>query len=228
MVLGVYGAGGLGREVYELALDIQDGTGTSKWEQIVFIADYADKGDICGVPVITFEVFQEQFSKENSEIVIAVGEPQARAKLRNKVESYGYSLATLVHPSARVSRWAKLGKGCVVTYGCYISFSGQLGDNALLQPSCGVGHDVIIEEDCVVSACVRIAGKTTVGKRTYIGMQTVIRENVAIGKDVIIGMGSSVHRDIEAGMVALGNPARPIQRSEGQGVFHRGSDQSCT
>lgn len=219
MILGIYGAGGLGREVYELARDIQDNKETRIWDKIVFIADYSDSHETLGVPMLTFDAFRESFPVESSEIVIAVGEPKVRAELRNRVELCGYSLAVLIHPAARISRWATLGRGCIITYGCNISMA-TVGKNTLFQAFSSLGHDSTVEEDCVISAGSRVSGCSSIGAGTYIGLQSAIREHVCIGQNVIVGMGSCVQHDIESNTIALGNPARAIRRNEKQKVFH--------
>lgn len=219
MILGVYGAGGLGREVYELALDVN--TIEKKWDEFFFIDDAEELSgtEIYGVPVINFDDFKGEYSADKAEIVIAVGEPRIRALLRAKVKNEGYSLGVLVHPLARLSRWAKIEEGAIITYGCNVSCDTYVKSNAFLQPSCGLGHDTCVSEDSVISACARIAGGATVGERVYVGMNAAVKEGITIGNDVIIGMASVVHTIIDDGLIVMGNPARPMRRNESYRVF---------
>lgn len=218
-VLGIYGAQGLGREVYELVLDST--VESERWCKIVFIDDNEKLvgSKVYDIPVISFDVFCNDCTINDSEIAIAVGEPAIRALLRNKVTRKGYHLATIIHPQARVSRWAKLEEGCIVTYDCNISCGTHLGTNSYFQPSCGAGHDTSVGDDSVISACVRIAGNVHVGNQTYIGMHTTVKEGLHIGNNVIVGMSSAVHRDIDDGLIAMGIPARPMRKNEDSRVF---------
>ncbi|MCX6864729.1 MAG: hypothetical protein NTV46_00675 [Verrucomicrobia bacterium] len=50
-----------------------------------------------------------------------------------------------------------------------------------------------------------------VGDRAFIGAYTIMMPNVHIGADTIIAAGSVVTKDIPAGVVAAGNPARVIR-----------------
>lgn len=219
MVLGIYGAGGLGREVYELALDVN--AVKKQWDAFVFIddAETLSGTEIYDVPVMPFASFQEKYGADAAEIAIAVGEPAIRTILRNKVKQGGYALAILVHPSTRLSRWAVLEEGAIITYGCNISCGTHVKTNAYLQPSCGLGHDTIVGEDSVVSACARIAGGVTVGERVYIGMSALLKEGITVGNDVIIGMASVVHKPIDDSLIVMGNPARPMRKNEDNRVF---------
>lgn len=56
------------------------------------------------------------------------------------------------------------------------------------------------------------AGKVVIGKRVFIGMNTLIVNAVNIGDGVVIGAGSIVNRDIPAGEIWAGNPARFVRK----------------
>ena len=132
----------------------------------------------------------------------------------------------LVHPLTRLSRWAKIEEGVIITYGCNISCSTHVKSNVFLQPSCGLGHDTYIGEDSVISACARIAGSVTLGERVYVGMNVVVRECTTIGNDVIISMASVVHKSVDDDLIVMGNPARPMRKNENHSVFyHSGKTQ---
>ncbi len=53
-----------------------------------------------------------------------------------------------------------------------------------------------------------------IGKRAYIGMNSIILPGVSIGEDAIIGAGSVVTRNVDAGTVVAGNPAKVIGKTE--------------
>lgn len=55
-------------------------------------------------------------------------------------------------------------------------------------------------------------GKIHIKKRAYIGCNTVICKPVTIGEDAIVGASSVVTKDIPAGEVWAGNPARFIRK----------------
>ena len=55
----------------------------------------------------------------------------------------------------------------------------------------------------------------------FVGARAVILPGVTIGDGAIVGAGSVVTRDIEAGMVAAGNPARAITSCERYLADHR-------
>ncbi|MCD8103941.1 MAG: acetyltransferase [Lachnospiraceae bacterium] len=216
MVLAIYGAGGLGREVLELAIAVEKKS--PRWEGIVFLDD-RDLGAVRGRRVVSFGSFRREFPKDSVEIAIAVGEPFTRKKLREMVKEAGYSMAVLVHPAAQVAADCTLMEGAVVHYNVFVSSGAVVGENSYLQPSCVVGHDVRIGRDCVISTFGVIAGSCLVGGQTYIGLSAAIKEQTRIGEGSIIGMGSVVMRDVEGNMVTMGNPAKAVRHNDDHKVF---------
>jgi hypothetical protein len=53
MILGIYGSGGLGREIYDIAA--RRNSVSSLWNQIVFIDDFMDEGEFNGTNRIKFD-----------------------------------------------------------------------------------------------------------------------------------------------------------------------------
>ena len=91
------------------------------------------------------------------------------------------------------------------------------GDDVLIGPQCGfyaAGHPLDVS--------VRLTGKEyaapiKVGTRVWIGGGVKIMPGVTIGDDCVIGGGSVVVKDIPAGCLAAGNPAKVIRRLSGGG-----------
>lgn len=56
------------------------------------------------------------------------------------------------------------------------------------------------------------AEPVTIGNNVWIGGSVTILPGVTIGDDVTIGAGSVVVKDIPSGVVAVGNPCRPVRK----------------
>lgn len=217
MNLGIYGAGGQGRELLVLAQIIN--SSSSRWDDIFFIDDSKEPDIICNKQVLSFKSIIEKYGCDDLEIVIAVGEPSRRCILREKVKDTGYKLTSLVHPSVIIPEGTNIGEGTVICCNCFVSCNVTIGDNVLIQPLASIAHDSFIGSDTVISTFVCIAGGCTIGNETYIGMNVPVREKVVIGNQSIIGMGSVVTKDIPDKVIAYGYPARVKKENTNHKVF---------
>ncbi|WP_220794597.1 sugar O-acetyltransferase [Nocardioides pelophilus] len=59
------------------------------------------------------------------------------------------------------------------------------------------------------------AAPITVGDNVWLGGGVIVLPGVTIGADTVVGAGSVVTRDLPAGVVAVGNPARVIRAVDG-------------
>lgn len=207
MILGIYGYGGHGLEVEELARVIN--LKENRWEKVIFIDDSPDKTD--GERIFSFETIVNDYKPEDIEFMVGIGEPVIRAKIFDKVKEKGYNFTTLIHPSAFVAGNARIEEGTVICYNAYVSVDTYLAENSLVQPMSVVGHGCMIGKNSVISAFVSMGGNSRIGDNSFVGMNVPIKQGAVIGSGSVVGMGSVVVRDIPDGVVAVGNPARPMK-----------------
>ena len=217
MILGIYGAGGLGREVLVLAQEIN--AREHRWSEFFFIDDIQPDRMLKGVQVKGFTSINPGRLTDDIEIVIAIGEPAVRAVLAERVQASQGQLARLVHPNVRVPDCTRIGHGAVLCDGAFVSSDSVIGENAYLQSYAYIAHDCQIGEHSVISTYASFGGYCRVGTRTFIGMGALIRENSCIGDDVIIGMGSVVLKDVQDGVIITGNPATIMRKNDAKKVF---------
>lgn len=215
MILCIYGAHGLGREVYEIAR--RRNATTFSWEKIFFIDDFADEGDFWGTKRFHLDSLKDR--KDIYEFVIAVGEPSAREKLFQKLRDEKIKVTSLIDPMALVSPTAKIKEGTIICEYATIHAGVEIGYNTLIQPFCDIGHDIKIGDHSVLSPSCTPGGWTVFGNRVFVGMHASILESLSVGDDAIIGMGSAVFRDVPPGATVIGNPARVTRGNDDHKVF---------
>lgn len=221
MKLYIYCAGGFGLEAMDLARRVN--AVKQQWDAISFIDDVRLEREYYGTSLLTFEEVID--TSDDFEVTIANGEPFVRKAIYEKVKNHGVKMASLIDATAIVSSSAAIGEGVTVPAFCFISSLAKIENNVTLNAGTLIGHESIISENCVISSAVNVAGNCCIGKNTYIGMGSQIKQGAKIGDGVIVGMGSVVHSDIPDGVIALGNPARPMRNNADQRVFKKPSQE---
>lgn len=168
--------------------------------------------EVRGKPVLgTDDILADCYAHGARHVIIGVGAPQTRTKLRELVIAAGFELINAVHPSAIVSPDVKLGNGVVVAAGAILSPNLVVDDNTWLGPAVNVNHDTHIGRDCQIAGGSIVGGNVVVGERVLVGLGSVIGLGLRIGDDAIVGSGANVVRDVSAGAVVVGNPARVVR-----------------
>jgi sugar O-acyltransferase (sialic acid O-acetyltransferase NeuD family) len=215
MKLGIYGAGGLGQEIYEVSKRIN--SASKRWKEIFFVDDVRSEGPIFGARSTKFERLLDD--KNEYELIVAVGEPSLREKLFNKAKENNFKIVNLIDPTALVSPSARLAEGIIICQFASVNAGTIIHENVLIQPYCIVGHDITIGSHSVLSPHSTPGGNSVFGSRVFVGMNSSIKEKLIIGNDVVIGMGAAVFNDLPDNVTVVGNPARVTLARENRKVF---------
>lgn len=149
--------------------------------------------------------------------VLAVGDPRTRKKIAEKYRNLNYT--SIVHPSSVLGEGVELGKDVLIQSHNVITCNTIVEDHVYINVGCCIGHDCNIGKYSVISPHANIMGKCTLGEGVFIGCNATLRDGITIGKWSIVGMGSVVVKDVPAGVVVVGNPARIIKRAAGTKLF---------
>jgi sugar O-acyltransferase (sialic acid O-acetyltransferase NeuD family) len=215
MILGIIGAGGLARELLELAKIIN--SSEKRWDDFVFI-DVKPGDDVNGVNVISYEQALEKFSGE-LEATVGIGEPATRKRVFGELERDGIEVATLIHPDVYIPNTTTVGKGVTIQMGVFVSCNVTIEDYAIIQPHANIAHDDVLKKGSTVSAFCNLGGNVTIGEYAYLGLSACVKQGLSVGGDSIVGMGAVVCESVPNEVVAFGNPARIEKKNKEHRVF---------
>ena len=219
MDLIIFGAGGFGKELYDLSTRINKTN--NFWEDIYFTEDNPITSRITSleIKIIDFDVIKNNYDPKKFEIIIALGEPNLRKTIYKRLKDLDFKFATIIDPTSIISPTASISEGVVIYPMSIIASSSHIGVNSVVNTHSTVGHDITIGSHTVISSHVTIGGNSTLGNEVYIGLGAQTKEKLSIGDGSIIGMGSILFRDLDKNIIAMGNPARPMKRNNDKKVF---------
>jgi sugar O-acyltransferase (sialic acid O-acetyltransferase NeuD family) len=122
--------------------------------------------------------------------------------------------ATMVDPTAVTARSTMVGRGAYVGAGSVIGAAAMLRDGCLVNRSCSVAHHVVFGDDVTTGPGVVVSGAASVEPGAFLGAAAVIAPEVRVGSGAVVGAGAVVIRDVAAGQIVVGNPARELKRAE--------------
>jgi acetyltransferase-like isoleucine patch superfamily enzyme len=138
-------------------------------------------------------------------------------KLSTFINLYGCQIGD----DTKIGAFVEIQKNAIVGRRCKISSHTFICEGVTIEDNVFVGHGVTFVNDSFPRATTQ-AGKlqtqtdwkvetTLVKKGASIGSGATILSNVTIGERAIIGAGAVVTRDVPAGTIVVGNPARILR-----------------
>ena len=216
------GAGGFARETVELVRAVN--AVAPRWDLLGVVDDDPRLADatVAGLPVVG--PVDEVVGRADTAVVVCVGNPSnfvSRARLVERLGLPSDRYATLVHPTAVIPSTATIGAGTVIHATTVLTTDVRVGRHVAVMPAVVLTHDDVVGDFATFGAGVRLAGAVEVGTGAYVGSAAVVREHRRLGDWCLIGAGSVVTRDVPAGEVWAGVPARRLRDVERVGDLDR-------
>ena len=194
------------------------GTSGHMKEQLEWIEDMMDYKKIkckiifCSDKKIfkNYDIISEKKIKKNiGKLYLAIGSPNIRSKLISKFKNFDFF--SLIHPSAKISKNVKIGKGVSISPNCIITSNVKLGDFNNLNCGVGIFHDCKIDINNTFSPGAKILGGCKIGKSNFFGTNSCVKENSKIGNHNTLGASSFLNFNLGNYKKVGGVPAKNIK-----------------
>ncbi len=156
-------------------------------------------------PLITpLEDFAPQ---EDEEYFVVPTTPQKSALIEFLTNTYRLKFSQLIHPSAHVSPYAKIGQGVFIGAMCVIGPGCVLKDHVFVNRGVTVGHDTVLHEYVRLNPGSNIGGHVEILAGAMIGLGANVIEELVIGRGAVVAAGAVVIKDVQEKTLVAGVPA---------------------
>ncbi len=115
------------------------------------------------------------FSKAYSSAIVAIGAPELRLMLLQKLTEAGFEVISLISPMTSISPSARIGEGTIVEPMAVVQSNATVGRGCLLCAGTVVKHDVCVGEGCYLDCNVVVMSGAIVPPRTKVEACCVYR-----------------------------------------------------
>jgi sugar O-acyltransferase (sialic acid O-acetyltransferase NeuD family) len=206
--LVIIGAGGYGREVFNLAIHCNESTHHLNIKG--FIDDNISAlNNFQGYPPVLSSIKDYKIEKDDV-FVCAIGNIQLKKELCSHILDFGGNFISLIHPSTRINQNTKIGNGVLVFMNSNISNDCFIDDFVTIQGFVGLGHDTTIGKWSHINSYTFTGGGVIIGDEVLLNTRSTILPKVKICSNAVVGACSLVVRSIKEPITVFGVPAKKL------------------
>lgn len=211
--LVIVGAGGFGRELYEMIGDVFPSDEYRVKGFLGLVQGDGGLGDFgINLPVLDDpEAYQPQ---PNDRFLMAIGYMDVRRRVAEALESKGGQFISFVHPLARVAKTARVGEGAVIYPFAVISNAASLEPHVHLNYFASVGHDCRLGRYCLLAPYATLNGFVQLDDEVYLSTHSTVAPGCSMGRRSKLSANSACMRDAEENAMVFGVPGRHVRRMD--------------
>ena len=194
MKIGLYGAGGFGREVYPLI---------GGHERCLMADPEFSAPDTLTLP--------EFLDAGGTHFNVAVGDWRARKHLAESCIEEGLAPFTIISPRAYIAPGSNIAEGAIMMPFVAVSTPCRIGRFFHANYHAIIGHDVNIGDYVTLGPQACILGNATLRDYAYVGTGATIMPGVTVGEGATVGAGAVVLKDVPPNATVAGVPARMLK-----------------
>lgn len=209
--IAIFGAGGLGREVWLILTKINQQK--EKWKILGFFDDDLDLfSHNSNIPLkILGGMDQLNIFPRPLNLIIAVGNPLAMSTILGRINNCMICYPNIISTDSLIYDDASfLGQGNIVASGCLFTDNVKVGNHNLFNYNTSFGHDVVIGDFNVFNPGTTISGNVTIGDKNLFGMNSSVVQGKKIGSHNKIGACSLMLRNARDNESYFGVPAKKL------------------
>ncbi len=160
---------------------------------------------ILGIPIIG--PVSELTSVNCDRAIIGVGDNKVRKELAERMD---LDWITVIHPFSWVHPDVLIGVGTIICAGSIVQPGAKIGDHVILNTRASVDHDCVVGDYVHISVA-HLAGAASTDEGAFLALGSTVLPGLNVGAWAHLGAGSVATKNIPAGSIAVGSPARVIK-----------------
>jgi sugar O-acyltransferase (sialic acid O-acetyltransferase NeuD family) len=170
---------------------------------------------ILGLLVLGDDSVLAQHDRQLVELALGLGTVGAaqdtlrRQHVQHSLQNEGWHMASVRHPSAVVSAFAKVQPSAQLLAACVVQAGAQVAEGCIVNTAAVVEHDTTLGAYSHLAPRALLCGNVTVGACSHIGAAAVVRQGLTLGEQTVVATGAVAVHNCEGHMLLLGVPARP-------------------
>ncbi len=159
--------------------------------------------------------FDDLFNSSNLNginFLLTMGDCKIRTEVADKLRKIGGKVPYLIHPTAVISRFARIENGVCISAFSHIQADSKIGQDTIILSGVNISHNNTIGKGCFVAGGATVGAYTNVGDFVFIGQgaMTISSKVKSIGDYAFIGAGSLVTKEINKNDRVAGRPAKRL------------------
>ena len=148
---------------------------------------------------------------ENTDVIVAFGDNKKKEEIVEKLLKLGYNFATVISNNSYISKFAKIGKGCIICQNVTIQPNAIICNHVIVHAGSVIEHDNVLEDFSNIAPGVKFGGCVEIGKGAYVYTGAVIIPKIKVGKYSVVGAGAVVLKNVDEYSTVVGVPAKKIK-----------------
>ena len=159
----------------------------------------------------TITDFKNNYNPQET-VLIAIANNQYRQNyVRNEFNGLKITYETYIHPSCEISKFAKIGQGCVLAPHVIITGDATICDHIFMNTECVIGHDTIVESFCCLFPKVEVCGNSYIEENCTFGIGSIVLPEIRVHSGSKLDAMSVLRHSLDQPALFVGNPAQPVK-----------------
>ena len=205
----IIGAGGFGRELYEMLWDVFDQS-THEFKGFLAQDDESLRDD--GLESTWIGDPEEYQPTDGDRFIMAIGYMDVRRHVYETLRQKGGQFPPFVHPKALVASTATIGAGAVIYPFATVSNGSVLKEDVHLNYYASVGHDCQLGNHCLLAPYSTLNGFVELADEVYLATHATVAPGKKIGYRSKLSSNTAAMQDVPENQIVFGVPGRQVKR----------------